>query len=188
MDRALLLVDIQNDYFAGGENPLEGSLEASENARQAMLAFRERQMPILHVQHVSNRPGATFFLPDTDGVNIHNNVHPLPGEAKFVKHFPNSFRDTELLAHLKKKGISRLVIAGMMTHMCIDATVRAAFDHGFSCTVLEDACATRSLSFGGVDVPADQVHAAFLAALSAVYAKVVRTEDFLEGFTKLERP
>ena len=126
----------------------------------------------MHVQHLSNRPGATFFLPETAGAETHESVRPLPGEKLVRKHTPNSFRDTDLLAHLQANGVERLVIAGMMTHMCIDATVRAAFDHGFACSLAGDACATRALALGDRTIPAAQVHEAFLAALGGLYAKL----------------
>ncbi|HUX24843.1 MAG TPA: isochorismatase family protein, partial [Burkholderiales bacterium] len=77
-----------------------------------------------------------------------------------------------LLEHLHALDVDHLVIAGMMTHMCVDATTRAAFDLGFSCNLAHDACATRALAFGEQRVPAAQVHAAFLAALAGLYAKV----------------
>lgn len=158
---------------------LQGSMEASEKARQVLSAFRERGLPLLHIQHISTRPGASFFIPGTDGVEIHHNVEPLAAELVIQKHYPNSFRDTSLLEHLRSGGINHVVIAGMMTHMCVDATTRAAFDYGFHCTVLHDACATRDLSFGSEVVPARQVHSAFLAALGGMYAKISNTADFL---------
>jgi nicotinamidase-related amidase len=181
MNTALLLIDIQNDYFPGGKMELEGSPEASEKAKQILSLFREKGWPPAHVQHISTRPGATFFIDGTEGVEIHSNVKPAPGEVVIRKHFPNSFRETSLLEHLKGKEIDHIVIAGMMTHMCVDATTRAAFDLGFQCTVLHDACATRNLSFETDTVPARQVHAAFLAALGAVYAKITSTDDFIGG-------
>ena len=127
-------------------------------------------MPVVHVQHISTRPGATFFLPGTDGVTIHPSVAPRGQEMVIQKNFPNSFRDTRLLAHLREIGIRELPIAGMMTHMCIDATTRAAADVGFACSLAHDACATRSLGFGTTQVPADHVRASFIAALSGTYA------------------
>lgn len=181
MKTALILIDIQNDYFPGGKMACEGSLEASEQAKRVLASFRQRNMSIAHIQHTSVRAGAAFLVPGTDGVQIHTNVEPLQQEPLFQKHFPNSFRDTGLLEHLRDRAIDRLVIAGMMTHMCVDATTRAAFDLSFSCTVLHDACATRSLSFGAEVVPARHVHASFLAALGAVYAKVISTEDYIAG-------
>ena len=181
MNTALLLIDIQKDYFPDGAMELEGSIEASLAARKILEFFRERDMPLVHIQHVSVRPGATFLLPNTPGMAIHENVLPLPDETVVQKHYPNGFRDTPLLPHLRKQRISHVVLAGMMTHMCVEATTRAAFDHGLQCTVVHDACATKSLSFGSTTVPAAAVHAAALAALGAVYAKVISAEGLLSN-------
>lgn len=172
MKPALIIIDIQNDYFPGGKMELEGSPEASLQAAALLEAFRTKGLPRVHIQHVSNRPGASFFLPGTEGVDIHASVAPRAGETVLQKHFPNSFRGTPLLEHLRALDADHLVIAGMMTHMCVDATTRAAFDLGFSCSLAHDACATRALVFGEQRVPAAQVHAAFAAALSGLYAKV----------------
>ena len=172
MKPALIIIDIQNDYFPGGKMELEGSIDASLQAAKLLDAFRAKGLPLVHIQHVSNRPGASFFLPDTEGVKIHANVAPRAGETVMQKNFPNSFRGTGLLEHLRALGADHLVIAGMMTHMCVDATTRAAFDLGFSCALAHDACATRALAFGEQRVPAAQVHAAFVAALAGLYAKV----------------
>jgi len=179
MDTALLLIDIQNDYFPGGNMEVPGSVEASLRAREVLDFFRKRSMPVIHVRHVSVRPGATFFLPGARGAEIHENVRPLSTEALIEKNYPNSFRDTPLRAILEKQGVTRLVIAGMMTHMCVDATTRAAFDHGFGCTLVHDGCAARQLSFGGATVPAAHVQSAFLAALNGLYARVVSAGEFI---------
>ncbi len=183
MNTALLLIDLQKDYFSGGRMELEGSLKAVGEAQKILTHFREKKWPIIHIQHLSVRPGATFFIPETDGVKIHVQVEPLFGETVIQKAFPNSFRNTALLEQLKKEAIDHLVLAGMMTHMCLEATVRAAFDLGFECTVIHDACATRALAFDGVVVPASQVQAAFLAALGSVYAKIVSAEDYISGLS-----
>ena len=114
---ALVLVDIQNDYFPGGKNPLDGILEASQKARVLLDYFRLRGLPVVFIQHFSVRPGATNFLPGTRGIDIHENVQPLPDEAIFQKHYPNSFRETPLLDHLKSKQVENLIVCGMMTHM-----------------------------------------------------------------------
>ena len=184
MTTALLLIDIQNDYFPGGNMELEGSPEASLRAREILTAFRERNLPVVHIQHVATRPGAIFFLPDTAGVKIHANVEPLPGEVVFQKNYPNSFRDTPLLEHLRDHKIDHVIVCGMMTHMCVDATVRAAFDYGLQVTVVQEACATRTLTFEDQTIPAPQVHAAFLSALSFLYARVVSTGEFLRNFQR----
>jgi nicotinamidase-related amidase len=181
MTQALLLVDLQNDYFPGGAMELVGSREAGLQAGALLAAFRLAGRPIVHIQHLATRPGATFFLPGTKGVDLHLAVAPLPGETVFQKHFPNSFRETPLLGHLRGLGITQLTIAGMMTHMCIDTTVRAAFDLGFTCQLAQDACATRDLAFGGATVPAAQVQAAFLAALDGTFARVLAAQQLCAG-------
>jgi len=177
MNQALLIVDIQNDYFPGGAMELFRSPEAGAQAGKLLDAFRNKSLPVIHMQHVSVRPGATFFVPNTKGVEIHASAAPVKGETVFQKNYPNSFRDTPLLEHLRQKQITQLVIAGMMTQMCIDTTTRAAADLGFQCLLAHDACATKSLSFGGTTVPAEQVQASFLAALNGLFAKVQSTEE-----------
>lgn len=176
MTTALLLVDIQNDYFPAGAMALERMAAAAANAARLLAAFRERGLPAFHVRHLSVRPGATFLVPGTPGAEIHPSVAPRAGEPLVEKNFPNSFRGTDLEQRLRGASVDGLVIAGAMSHMCIDATTRAAFDHGFKCTVAEDACATRALEFGGRSLPASDVHAAFMAALAAPYAKITSTD------------
>jgi nicotinamidase-related amidase len=178
MKTALLLIDIQNDYFPGGKMELVGSVHAAEETSRLLALFRKQSCPVYHIRHLSSRLGATFFLPDTVGAEIYPAVTPLSGEPVITKQFPNSFRETGLLEHFRDNGVEKLVICGMMSHMCVDATVRSAFDLGFSCIVIHDACATRDLTFGQITVPAAQVHASFMAALGAVYAQVKSTEQF----------
>lgn len=187
MKTALLIIDIQNDYFAGGRMELDGSLEASLRTKEILTLFRAQALPVIHIRHIAERPDATFFLPGSYGSEIHENVRPLAGEPVITKHFPNSFRETGLLPLLTGKGIERLVICGMMTHMCVDATVRAAFDQGFACTVIHDACATRALMFNGVESPAPHTHAAFLAALGAVYARVISSAELVIELSRAPR-
>jgi nicotinamidase-related amidase len=175
--QALIIVDIQNDYFPGGAMELEGADAAAAKAAAALAQFRKNSLPVIHVRHLSVRPGATFFLPGTRGAEIHSSVAPKAGETVVEKNFPNSFRNTPLQDELERLKAKDLVIAGMMTHMCVDASVRHAADLGYKVTLLGDACATRAQSYGGETVPAKQVHAAFLAALNGFYAKVVNTHE-----------
>jgi nicotinamidase-related amidase len=179
MKTGLLLIDLQNDYFPGGKMELVGILQASEKARILLDHFRKSGLPVYHVQHISTRPGAAFFLSGTEGGKIYGALEPMAAEKVFQKHFPNSFRETLLPETLRKEDVKALVIAGAMSHMCVDATVRAACDRGFSCTVIEDACATKDLEFRGITVPAAHVHSAFMAALQGAYAKVMTADEFL---------
>jgi len=177
----LLLIDIQNDYFTNGKMVLEGSEEASLNARLLLERFRLSGLPVVHVQHIAEKPGATFFTPGSEGSEIHRNVKPTRDEKVIIKHYPNSFRETDLLSHLKDLGTTDLVICGMMTHMCIDATTRAAKDLGFNCILVGDACATKMLEINGQKVKSEEVHNSFLAALSYYYSTVITTQSLLQS-------
>jgi len=179
MKSALLLIDIQNDYFPGGKMELVGSDRAGHQAQVLLETVRKKGIPVIHVQHLSTRPDAPFFIPDTPGVMIHDLVKPVPGESVVCKNFPNSFRATNLQDVLINSGIESLVIGGMMTHMCVDATVRAAADLGYNCTVASDACATRDLVWEGRTITADHVHGSFLAALSGLYAQVLPVSEVI---------
>lgn len=177
MAQALVLIDIQNDYFPGGAMELVGMDAAAAKARAVLDDFRKRGAPVVHIQHLSVRPGATFFVPGTHGVEHHASVAPASGEAVVQKNFPNSFRDSKLAEFLKQAGANELVIVGAMSHMCVDATTRAAFDFGYQCTVVQDACATRDLVFNGERIEAAKVHGSFMAALASPYAKIVAAGD-----------
>jgi nicotinamidase-related amidase len=181
MKTGLLLVDIQNEYFPGGRMELVRIHEASSKAKDLLLLFRENGWPTFHIQHVNTSDDATFFRPNTDGTEIHDSVKPLPADVVIQKHYPNSFRGTRLLEELTKAGVERVVICGAMSHMCIDATTRAAADLGFGCVVVHDACATKNLEFGGKTIPAGQVHGSFMAALGSAYAKVSSFNEFLSS-------
>lgn len=182
---ALLLVDIQNDYFPSGNMVCAGMERAADNAARLLTQSRHDGRPVFHIQHLSTRPGATFFPPETKDVEIHTSVAPDPGEPIINKHFPNSFRETTLPDQLQESGIEHVTICGAMSQMCIDATTRAAFDLGYCCTVVDDACATRDLQHSGQTIEAQKVHAAFMAALAVPYASVRSTETVLSGTNTL---
>jgi nicotinamidase-related amidase len=179
MKTALILIDIQNDYFPGGKGELVNPIPAALQAAKLLDFFRRQKWPTVHIQHVATRPGATTFLPGTEGGKFHTSIAPLAGETIMVKHFPNPFRETNLLEYLNGLGIDRLVLCGMMTHMCVQAGTRAAVDLGFTVMLAADACATRALTYDDVNVPAEHVHAAALAALKS-YAQVLKTAEILK--------
>lgn len=178
MKSALLVIDVQNDYFPGGKYPLVEPLAAAKNAYMLLQCFREHKGHHVHIQHISLEPDAPFFIKGDSGSDIHDSVAHFEGEPIVYKHEPNSFLDTNLLELLKEWGVERVVITGMMTHMCVDATTRAAADFGFQVWVAEDACATRDLKYGETTIPADHVHKAFLAALKS-YGQVMSSEQII---------
>jgi len=178
MKTALLVIDIQNDYFSGGKFPLVNPEEAAKKAYQLLQCFREHNGRHIHIQHISLKPDATFFIKGDSGSDIHDLVAHFEGEPIVYKHYPNAFRETKLLEMLKEWEVERVVITGMMIHMCVDATARAAGDLGFQVIIAEDACATRDLQYGETTIPAELVHKAFLAALKS-YGKVMQSEEII---------
>jgi nicotinamidase-related amidase len=185
MKKALLIIDVQNDYFEGGNHTLVNAAEAGSQAQRVLQAARKQQLPVVHIQHLAINEGADFFLPDTPGAAIHASVCPAPGETTITKHYPNSFRETKLLEFLQQNNVSHLVILGMMTDVCVDATVRAAMDLGFVTTVVGDACATRDRSLYGKTMKAEIVNEAYLAgmtALNGLYARVTTTDELVNAW------
>lgn len=180
-DTALILVDIQKDYFDGGRWTLSKMDQASDNAARVLAHARNNGHLIVHIHHEMLSDDAPFFRPGTAGAEIHPKVAPKQGEEVFLKHAPNSFLNTPLHATLSTRGIKKVIIVGAMSQICIDATTRAASDFGYKVTLVHDACAARDAEFDGVAVPAAQVHAAFMSALSFAYATVVDCESFLAG-------
>ena len=179
MKQALLIIDVQNDYFPGGRCELHKSAEALENIKKILGHFRSEKLPVIHVQHINTRAGAAFFLPGTDGALIHKSLAPKSDEFLVTKHAPNSFFETPLKYILDSNGITDLVICGMMSHMCVDTTVRACKDHKINVTLIDDACATKDLTRDGKTVPAETVHDVFMASLNGMFASIVKTCDFL---------
>lgn len=179
MNTALIVVDVQNDYFPEGKMELVNSTDAGENIKRIIERFRQTNKTIIHIQHLAIRPNASFFIPGTPGAEINQCAQPLAGEPVLVKNYPNSFRGTALDQILKEQKIDQLVIVGMMTHMCIDTTTRAAFDLGYNCIVIGDCCATRNLSYNHKQIDAPDVHNAFLASLNGTFAAVLSCDEYL---------
>jgi nicotinamidase-related amidase len=165
--KALILIDIQEMYFTPGDYLLTGPKEAAENAAKILGAFREKGLPVIFVKHLF---GAHEAISDI--------VAPLAGEPVVEKEYPNSFLKTDLKKQLDAAGADELVVVGMMTHMCVDTTVRAAQDYGYAVTLIGDACATKDLTIGRETITAPNVQKAFLAAIDGTFADVVNADDF----------
>ena len=179
---ALLIIDIQNDYFPGGKCELVGPEQAALMAGKLLQHFRTEQMPVVHIQHLMPPERKVPFLVEgTTGSEIHESVKPREGETVIQKRFPNAFQHTALHEHLQRHEIKNLVVCGMMTHMCVSATSRIAMELGYQVTIVEDATATRDLLLLGERIPADLVHRGNLAALHGTVANVVGIDAFLQN-------
>lgn len=166
---ALLVIDVQEFYFPGGMMELESPEQAAENAALLLAHFRSRAMQVVHIRHEADA-----------GAAIHSLVEPREDEVVFTKTEVNSFKGTDLQKLLENEGVENLVICGMQTHMCVEAATRAASDLGYSCTLIADACATRTLSYNGREVNAADVHASTLSTLKS-YATITDTQTFLKS-------
>lgn len=176
MSRALVIVDIQRDYFPGGKMPLHEPEAAAAKAGQVLEAFRASGEPVVHVQHLSPAGGG-FLEEGTSGAEIMEPVTPAGDELVIQKRAPNAFLRTDLEQRLRDLDVSEVVVVGMMTSMCVDATTRAGADLGFEMTLVPDACAAPSLEHGGRTVAAEDVHASFVAALGQAYATVTPADQ-----------
>ena len=168
-DTALIIIDVQYFYFPGGALPLNNPEQTAENIKKIMTKFRSEKKTVIHIRHNSKKGGEIYKL-----------LTPLKNEKVISKNFANSFKDTDLLSHLKKNGISRLVVTGMQTHMCVEAAVRAAADYGFKCIVISDGCTTMDLKFNGKITKAGDVHNSTLSTLSGTYAEITDTANYLQ--------
>ena len=165
---ALILIDIQEFYFPDGMLPLNNPEVASEKAGRMLQFFRQQNLPVIHIKHNAS-----------SGAEIHKSVAPLSKEKVFTKNEANSFNGTGLHEWLQEQGIQKLVLAGMQTHMCLEATTRAAYDLGYDCTVIEDASTTRDLKYEDVIVKAKEVHASTLSTLKGTYARILTADEYI---------
>ena len=176
-NRAILVVDLQNEYWPTGNYALQGIEAVAGNAARVMDHARTRGDLVVNIRH--EMPGGPIFVPGSDGAEINEAVRPQGDEPVITKNFPNSFRQTELKDLLDRHAVDEVVVVGAMSHMCIDATTRAANDLGYRTITVHDACATRDLEFNGATTPAAQVQTAIMHALAFLYGEVVSTDELL---------
>ncbi|UVL43851.1 MULTISPECIES: cysteine hydrolase family protein [Pseudomonas] len=180
MKRGLVVVDLQNEYLPTGKLPLTGIDAAVENAIRVISHARDTGVPVFHIRHESAED-APIFAKGSTGAETQPDVVPQGNEPVIIKKHINAFRETNLKQQLEAADVNEIVVIGAMSHMCIDAVVRAAADMGYPVTVLHDACATLDLTFRGVSVPATQAHAAIMAAFEFGYATVQSVDEYLSA-------
>lgn len=180
----LVLIDIQNIYFTKGKYLLHEPLKAAKAAHDVLEIFRKENMPVIHVKHSFKTDGYeedSVFLND-----IHEAVYPAENEIIVDKNYPNAFLNTKLSECLDKLDAKNLVIAGMMSHMCVDTTVRACQDYGYKVTVISDACTTKALQWNGNEISAETVHVSYMAGLNGMFADVISLNDLEKYFTRFQ--
>lgn len=180
MKKALLVIDVQNDYFKNGAMELVDSDLALKKINILETYFKHRNLPIIYIQHLSP-VDAAFFREGSDGAKLHSGLKVDDDSIIITKKYPNSFFQTDLNEQLKSLNVEQLVVTGMMTHICVDSTTRAAKELGFNPILISDATATRDLEINNRKVSAQNVQTAFIAALNGFFAEVLNTSDFLDN-------
>ena len=179
MKQALIIIDVQNDYFPNGKYSLTNSEVALQNTLKLQQYFRVKRLPIYYIQHIKSDPNANFFVKGSHGAKIHRSLLPIyPHEYIIPKAFPNSFYQTDLQPKLQQENIEQLVICGMMSHMCVDSTTRMACELNYQPILIHDACATCDLQFDDIIIPAQTVHDSFMSALMN-FAKIVSCQALI---------
>jgi len=177
---ALVLIDFQMEYFSPGPLLLPGGEEAAASAARLACAADNAGLAVFHVRHLAASPSAPAFAPGSQGAAFHPALTPKPRHTVVSKGLPSSFLGTGLGEMLKERGLDTLILAGLMTHMCLDTTARDAAQSGYTVLVAADAAATRDLPrFGGGVVPWRELHEAVLAGLGDRFAEIMDTETII---------
>ncbi|RQN09185.1 cysteine hydrolase [Clostridium butyricum] len=177
MREVLILIDIQNMYFCEGDYKLYEPERAGKKAAEVLKKFRMENKPVIHVKHnfkVDSMENGEYLL------DFNECVKPKKKEIIVSKNYPSAFLKTDLKKQLDKLKVDKLVIVGMMTHMCIDTTVRAAQNYGYKVTVIHDACTTKDLKWNGQTIDAQTVHDSIMASLQGTFGEVISCEEFME--------
>lgn len=178
---ALIIIDIQNEYFNGGGLPLLESESTAANAKVLLEWARQNAITVLHIRHLAKNASSPIFSSNSKTSEIAAIVSPLISERIFIKHFPNAFLGTDLHAFLTNHKIDTLIACGMMTHTCVASTSQAAAELGYSVILAKNACTTRSLPVGNAGQAMDYktIHEATLVALSDAIAEIMGTDEII---------
>jgi len=178
MSRALLVIDVQNEYFTGAL-PITYPAGHLEQILAAMDGATAKQVPVIVVQHHFDDPAKPFFQKGTPGWELHPEVARRPHDLLIEKQLPGSFTGTDLEAWLREQKIDTVTIAGYMTHMCCDTTARQAVHRGFTVEFLSDATGTLALSNSAGEVTAEELQRAILCAQQMMLSEVLNVESWI---------
>ncbi|HVB25232.1 MAG TPA: cysteine hydrolase family protein [Ktedonobacteraceae bacterium] len=180
MKPALLVIDVQNEYFAPhGQWVLPDGEKALPHIQALLAAARDAQIPIVHITHEELDPGSSIFRAGSIAVDMHPAIEVRPEEKLIKKHFPGSFTQTPLEAYLRQHNVDTVIISGFMTQMCCDTTTRQADERGLATLFASDATAARDLTLNGQTVSHRIIHETTLAVMTQ-FATVLSAEDIIK--------
>ncbi|MFX4262309.1 cysteine hydrolase family protein [Pelotomaculum propionicicum] len=182
MKRALLVIDVQNEYFSG-KLPVTYPPGSLERIVKVIEAARSKQIPLVFIQHSALQKDAAAFKKGSAEWKLHPEIAAIPCEHLVEKTLPGSFTGTDLESWLRERGIDTVVITGYMTQMCCDTTARQAFHLGLSVEFLSDATGTLQISNEAGTSAAEELHRAILVTQAARFSKVLTTEQWIDSLT-----
>ena len=180
MTEALLVIDVQNEYFTG-KIPVTYPHGSIVNILQAMDAAHAAQVPVVAIQHSNRAAGAVTFVPGTPSWDLHPDVRKRPHDLLIEKTLPGSFTHTDLGSWLKDRGISSVTIAGYMTQMCCDTTARQAFHRGYGVKFMSDATGTLSIANSAGAISDADLHRAILVTQQMRFSQVMTTAEWIRS-------
>ena len=180
MRRALLVIDVQNEYFTG-KLPVSHPAGSLDNMLRAMDAAHEQKIPVVVIQHTAKAADSPVFKKGSPEWELHEEIKKRPHDLLIEKNLPGSFTGTTLELWLRERDIDTVVISGYMTQMCCDTTARQAFHFGFSVEFLSDATGTLSFTNNAGSVTAEELHRAILLTQAMRFSKVIETKEWVSS-------
>lgn len=180
--RALLVIDVQNEYFTG-KLPVSHPAHSLENIVRAMDAAHAADVPVVLIQHGAPQPDSAVFRRGTKEWELLPEIAARPHAALIHKNLPGSFTGTELESWLRERGIDTVVIAGYMTQMCCDTTARQAAHLGLQVEFLSDATGTLGIRNAAGAVTAEELHRAILVTQQMRFSRVLPTEEWIDSIS-----
>lgn len=179
MKQALLVIDVQNEYFSG-MLPVSHPRGSLEKILHAMDEAHARGVPIAVIQHAAPQENASVFKKLSPAWELHPEVARRPYTKLVEKHLPGSFTGTDLELWLTAEGADTVVICGYMTHMCCDTTARQAVHRGFNSVFLSDATGTLDIANEAGSVTAEELHRAILVTQAMRFSRVLSTDQWIQ--------
>ncbi|MDZ8238404.1 MAG: cysteine hydrolase family protein [Nostoc sp. ChiQUE01a] len=180
MKRALLVIDVQNEYFTG-KLPITYPSGSLDNILQVMNIAKERDIPVIVVRHTQPLENSPIFQKGSPEWELHPEIAKYPYDLLIEKNLPGSFTATELETWLKERNIDTVVISGYMTQMCCDTTARQAAHLGFSVEFLSDATGTLAFQNNGGAATDEELHRATLVAQDTFISQVINTSKWINN-------
>lgn len=178
MKRALIVVDVQNEYFEGGALPISYPPNSFSRIKEAIEEAQKAGILVVFVQHASLKENAGAFVRGSHLWEFHDDIKKLTPDLVIEKNHASSFVGTDLNWRLRTLGVDTVTIVGYMTQNCCDATARDASQLGYNVEFLSDANGTLAFSNNAGEVSAEELHRSFLVAQAFGFSRVLSLDEW----------